>query len=165
MEFLRSKLGFEGMVLVESQGRSGGLAFLWRECEQANLLSLSQHHIDMEVTVDGLRDMELIGHPFTWGRGRGKPEWTELVSEYWQELDEIDIQSKVKACGAVLEVWGKGVTGNFNKVIKECKRKWKELRNRKDDQSLQEFVEIKKKLHLTLDQREIFWRQRSNNFD
>ncbi|XP_074327612.1 uncharacterized protein LOC141665526 [Apium graveolens] len=298
MEFLRMKLGYEGMVVVEPQGRSGGLAFFWRDRDQANLLSLSQHHIDVEVSVDGLgdwritgvygelkrssrrktwdllrnlsrdsnlpwctigdmnnvtsqqdkrggeiyptwlidgfnkaltdaglRDMELTGHRFTWERGRGKPEWTEvrldramvtqdwmdlfpmanlynlegsnsdhspiflvpkkreesagvsmfrfenawllepmcqqLVSAYWKEDGEIDIQSKVKACSEVLVVWGKEITGNFGKVIKECKRQLKKLRNKDDDQPIQEFLEVKKKLHLTLDQREIFWRQRS----
>ncbi|KAL8114965.1 hypothetical protein AgCh_021696 [Apium graveolens] len=290
--------GYEGMVVVEPQGRSGGLAFFWRDRDQANLLSLSQHHIDVEVSVDGLgdwritgvygelkrssrrktwdllrnlsrdsnlpwctigdmnnvtsqqdkrggeiyptwlidgfnkaltdaglRDMELTGHRFTWERGRGKPEWTEvrldramvtqdwmdlfpmanlynlegsnsdhspiflvpkkreesagvsmfrfenawllepmcqqLVSAYWKEDGEIDIQSKVKACSEVLVVWGKEITGNFGKVIKECKRQLKKLRNKDDDQPIQEFLEVKKKLHLTLDQREIFWRQRS----
>ncbi|KAK1398317.1 hypothetical protein POM88_008180 [Heracleum sosnowskyi] len=61
MEFLRVKLGFEGMVVVEPQGRSGGLAFLWREKEQVNLLGLSQHHIDVGVSVEGLGEWRITG--------------------------------------------------------------------------------------------------------
>lgn len=47
-----------------------------------------------------------------------------------------DIQSKVKACSEVLAGWGKEITGNFNKVIKESKRRLKVLRAQKDDHSL-----------------------------
>lgn len=35
LEGIRRHLGFEGMVVVEPQGRSGGLALLWREEDQA----------------------------------------------------------------------------------------------------------------------------------
>ncbi|KAL8101252.1 hypothetical protein AgCh_033213 [Apium graveolens] len=38
-------LGFEGMMVIDPRGRSSGLAFLWRDRDQANLLSLSQNHI------------------------------------------------------------------------------------------------------------------------
>lgn len=31
MEPVREKLGFDGMIVVESIGRSGGLAILWEE--------------------------------------------------------------------------------------------------------------------------------------
>lgn len=90
-----------------------------------------------------------------------EPMCQQIVDAYWKEDEGIDIQGKVKACSDILAVWGKDITCNFSKAIKECKRKLKTLRNKKDDQSLQEFFEVKKRLHLTLDQREIFWRQRS----
>lgn len=61
MDWIRMKLGFEGMVVVESRGRSGGLALLWREKNQANLLNFSQNHIDMEVRVEGLGEWRLTG--------------------------------------------------------------------------------------------------------
>lgn len=44
------------------------------------------------LTNAGLNDMDLIGHQFTWKRGRGKPEWTEvrldraLVTQDWMNL-------------------------------------------------------------------------------
>lgn len=165
IEFLRMKLGFEGMVVVDPQGRSGGLAFLWCDSDQEKLMSLSQNHIDVEVTVEGmgvwritgmygepersnrrktwdllrnlardsnlpwctigdlnnvtsqqdkqggepyptwlidgfnealidagLMDMELVEHQFTWERGRGKQDWTEVrldravITQEWQNL-------------------------------------------------------------------------------
>lgn len=60
------KLGFEGLFVVEPQGRSVGLAMLWRERDQAKVLSFSQHHIDVETDVDDLgkwRLTELYGEP------------------------------------------------------------------------------------------------------
>ncbi|KAK1372151.1 Endonuclease/exonuclease/phosphatase family protein [Heracleum sosnowskyi] len=156
------------MVVVDPQGRSGGLALLWREEEQGTLLSSSQHHIDIEVKVEGmapwrltglygepdraqrrktwdllrhlardsnlpwcvigdlnnvcsqldkkggalyptwliegfndtlnelgLMDMELVGHQFTWEKGRGTPEWQEvrldraLSTDAWLQLFPI----------------------------------------------------------------------------
>lgn len=74
---------------------------------------------------------------------------------------EIDIQSKVALCGEKLQVWGKEITGNFAVRIKECKAKLKQLRGMDDDISVVRNNEAKKKLSLTLEQREIFWRQRS----
>lgn len=49
------------MIIVEPQGRSGGLALLWKEKEHANLLSLSQNHIDVGVSVEGLGEWRLTG--------------------------------------------------------------------------------------------------------
>lgn len=37
MESLRLALGFEGMVVVEAQGHSGGLAMLWKHNEEVQL--------------------------------------------------------------------------------------------------------------------------------
>lgn len=34
MNWLRDKLGFEGMIVVDLEGRSGGLALLWRDAEK-----------------------------------------------------------------------------------------------------------------------------------
>lgn len=39
MEWIRRKIGFEGLFVVEPEGRSGGLALFWRDMNQANLIS------------------------------------------------------------------------------------------------------------------------------
>lgn len=33
MERIRVKMGFQGLLVVEAQGRSGGLALLWKESD------------------------------------------------------------------------------------------------------------------------------------
>ncbi|KAK1375097.1 hypothetical protein POM88_031290 [Heracleum sosnowskyi] len=165
LEWLRRKLGFEGLFTVDPQGRSGGLALLWKEAEHVNLLGFSQNHIDVTIPISrlvswqltgcyrepdraqrrktwdllrhlsrdsnvpwcvigdlnnvssqddkrggapylnwlvegfnetlmevGLSDMDLVGHQFTWERGRGTDEWMEvrldkaLVTENWLEV-------------------------------------------------------------------------------
>lgn len=298
MEDIRNMLGFEGMLVVEPQGRSGGLALHWKEKEQAELLSLSHNHIDVRVHVDDFRewrltgiydepdrsqrrktwdllrnlsrdsnlpwctigdmnnivsqsekkggapypqwlldgfnevlqeinlaDVELIGHQFTWERCRGKAAWLEerldraltspmwlhlfplaklynlegmnsdhspillvpkkdeerrggtqfcfenawllepmchqLVMQSWNENDSTGNQTKAKNCSEQLDTWGKEITSNFSSTIKACKRALKQLWNRTDPEVLKEFDEMKQKLHMTLDKREIFWRQRS----
>lgn len=61
LEFIQNKLGFEGLFVVEPQGRSGGLAMLWKEQDQAKVRSFSQNHIDVDVKVDGLGSWRLTG--------------------------------------------------------------------------------------------------------
>lgn len=61
MEQVRARLGYQGLIVVEAEGRSGGLALLWRETDQVNLISLSQHHIDVEVCISGTQTWRLTG--------------------------------------------------------------------------------------------------------
>lgn len=179
-----------------------------------------------EVIADvGLYDMEIVGHQYTWERGRGTENWIEtrldrvltniswlelfpiaklynlegspsdhsviflepgrnivankrkkfrfenawltdplcyqIVKDSWEFNSNGDILQRIKQCGERLESWGKNVTGNFGKRIKECKLVLKQLRSRRDEQSVRRCNEAKKQLFLVLDQREIFWRQRS----
>lgn len=52
---------YEGMIVVEPQGRSGGLSLFWKEKEQGNLLSYSHNHIDIEARVEGMQAWRLTG--------------------------------------------------------------------------------------------------------
>lgn len=61
MEWIRRTLGFEGKLVVKHQGRSGGLALLWREANQVSLLRFSQNHIDVETSVSGMDPWRLTG--------------------------------------------------------------------------------------------------------
>ncbi|KAL8106853.1 hypothetical protein AgCh_023591 [Apium graveolens] len=61
MERVRLKIKFQGMLMVEAQGRSGGLALFWKENDQVKLLSLSQNHIDVEITIRGMLTWRLTG--------------------------------------------------------------------------------------------------------
>lgn len=54
-------LGFEGMLGVNSQGWSEGLALFWKEEEQGKVLTYSQNHIDIETKVNGMEPWRLTG--------------------------------------------------------------------------------------------------------
>ncbi|XP_074342489.1 uncharacterized protein LOC141680061 [Apium graveolens] len=165
MEWVQLKLGYQGMFVVDSVGRSGGLAMLWQEKDQVELMGFSQSHIDVRVNMEhgtpwrltglygepnralrrrtwdllrnlsrdsnlpwcvigdvnnvvdvcdklggsqypswliegfndalqdaGLTDMDIVGHQFTWERGRDTNEWMEvrldraLVNLEWMNL-------------------------------------------------------------------------------
>jgi hypothetical protein len=50
MEWIRVKLGFVGMFVVEPVGRSGGLALLWKEENELEIQNYSRRHINAMVT-------------------------------------------------------------------------------------------------------------------
>ncbi|XP_030501175.2 uncharacterized protein LOC115716504 [Cannabis sativa] len=268
MEWIKLCLGFEGLFIVEAQGRSGGLAFLWRWQSEGRVVGYSKNHIDVEIQREGevawrftglygepdrslrwktwnllrelsstsdlpwcvmgdmnnllhlteqrgghlyprnlmdgfaqalldsnLTDMELLGYQFTWERGRGSPSWIEskldraLFTPSWAQVftsallhnfefsssdhsplllepivappssqfrhfrfenawfkepmcleiiksqwaEGVNLSQKLQNCAMSLAEWGKSITGNFGKRLKEY-------------------------------QREIFWKQRSKQF-
>jgi len=49
MEFLRVSLVYGSCFTVDCRGHSGGLALLWEESLQVNLLSYSNNHIDVII--------------------------------------------------------------------------------------------------------------------
>lgn len=78
MEWIRNVLGYEGMIVVEPEGRSGGLALLWREENQASLLSMSKHHIDVETKVSNMLPWRLTGLYGEPNRNHRKKTWDLL---------------------------------------------------------------------------------------
>ncbi|KAL8119408.1 hypothetical protein AgCh_016796 [Apium graveolens] len=90
-----------------------------------------------------------------------EPVCFQIIKDCWEEEGNRNVNQKVRRCADSLEVWGREITGCFGKRIKECKIKLKDLRQKRDPQSITEYESTKKKLHLILDQKEIFWRQRS----
>lgn len=66
----------------------------------------------------------------------------QLVKDTWEEQNESDVLHKVYKCGEKLEIWGREVTDNFNKRIKECKMLLNKLR-RTDAGSIEEYSEVK----------------------
>lgn len=90
-----------------------------------------------------------------------EPMCHHLVNESWEKSEASDIQSNKKACSDKLAVWGKEIMENFSGTIKACKTVLKQLRNKRDPQSLKEYEATNKRLYLTLGQQKVFWRQRS----
>ena len=84
MEWLRSRWGFENCLTVDSVGRSGGLALLWRQEVSLEILSYSNHHIDAKIgnTNNGedWRFTGFYGDPITRLRCRS---W-ELMLQFYR---------------------------------------------------------------------------------
>ncbi|KAM6599952.1 hypothetical protein CsatA_019561 [Cannabis sativa] len=298
VERIRVAIGFDGLFAVDAIGRSGGVALLWRNNGDINLLRFAHNYIDVEVTsfdqgvwrltgfygepnrsarvttwdqlktlatvsslpwcvigdlnnilshedkrggipypnwlIEGfqqtiqeceLSDMELVGHQFTWEKSRGSDAWIEsrldraLVSKQWLvyfssaqllnlELSSSDhsplllnlvgqsyisrhkqfrfenfwlrepmcfqvvkdcwvesalggIQEKIKLCGNKLTEWNNDYLGKFHSRLKHWKSEAKKFKAGRDDVSLRRFKEAENNLFEVLNQKEIFWRQRS----
>lgn len=61
MKKIRRLLNYEGMVVVEAQGRGGGMALLWKKEDQASLRSFSNNHIDVETNALGTANWRFTG--------------------------------------------------------------------------------------------------------
>lgn len=55
LKWIKIKLGYAGLFVVEIVGRSGGLAFFWKTNYRVNLLKFGRNFIDLVVenTVGG----------------------------------------------------------------------------------------------------------------
>lgn len=84
-----------------------------------------------------------------------------IIRDNWKGNEQCDIQQKIQLCAENLSIWGQEFTGCFNKRIRECHQKLKSLRRKRDAKSVKEYTDTKHLLYLILDQKEIFWRQRS----
>ncbi|XP_019183755.1 PREDICTED: uncharacterized protein LOC109178674 [Ipomoea nil] len=80
METLRIKLGFDSKVCVERTGFGGSLAFFWRITSTASLMSYSNNHIDMEISIPGQPIWRLTGFYGEADRAQRQVTWDLL----WQ---------------------------------------------------------------------------------
>ena len=114
-DFLRIKLGYDHMFVVDSVGRSGGLILLWNSYVDVVIQNYSHRHINAIVTNGGTgikwKFTGFYGHPDTAKR---KEAWNLLPHlSHFQPIPWIYI-------------------GNFNEIMdltekkKEKKRKEKE---------------------------------------
>ena len=78
VERLKVSLGFEGMISVDSEGRSGGLALLWRHQDEVTLSSYSQNHIDVMVHIRNNVEYRLTGVYGEPNRARRSTTWNLL---------------------------------------------------------------------------------------
>ncbi|XP_074325825.1 uncharacterized protein LOC141663875 [Apium graveolens] len=229
MEKMCNKLGFEGLVAVEPQGKSGGIALFWKDKDVRSPYpnNLIEGFNDCLHEAE-LHDIDILGHQFTWEKGRNTYHWTEIrldrvlantqrlhmfdmakvynlegspsdhsplllcsesqlkgnrkhhfrfenawltepmyfqiIKDCWEEDDNSSITKKLAKCAESLQIWGREITGCFSSRIRDCKAKLKILRGKNDNQSLVEYENAKQQLYLVLDQKEIFWRQRSKQF-
>lgn len=85
----------------------------------------------------------------------------QIIKDYWEDESVENVNQKIRKCAENLDVWGREITSCFVKRIKDCKIRLKALRCKRDSQSMIEYERTRKQQHLILDQKEIFWRQRS----
>jgi hypothetical protein len=73
MAIIKQKLGFKNMLVVDSIGRSGGLALLWKDEEGVEVPDYSQRHINATVKPTNLNKLTFTGfygHPKTHRRNK-----------------------------------------------------------------------------------------------
>ncbi|XP_019191056.1 PREDICTED: uncharacterized protein LOC109185569 [Ipomoea nil] len=79
-ERLRIKLGFDGLFNVDNSGLSGGLALLWRTNNTARLLSYSDNHVDIEVSMLGFDKWRMTGFYGFSKRPQRRESWDLIHS-------------------------------------------------------------------------------------
>ncbi|XP_060957652.1 uncharacterized protein LOC133029176 [Cannabis sativa] len=102
---VRVRLGFEGAFSVDAVGRKGGLALFWKSNDEAKFLGFSQHHIDLEVSVQGMGVWRLTGL-------YGEPN-RQLRHQTWQLLRSLSLESTLPWC----------VIGDFNNIASNEEKK------------------------------------------
>ncbi|KAL5720793.1 hypothetical protein ACHQM5_013428 [Ranunculus cassubicifolius] len=84
MEKIRKQLKWENMIVVNAEGRSGGLAILWKAGVDIQILHSTKNHITskftepqnpMSTTINYWYFTFVYGHPIAWKR---KLVWDEL---------------------------------------------------------------------------------------
>ncbi|XP_074374206.1 uncharacterized protein LOC141714592 [Apium graveolens] len=105
MEKLCSKLGFEGFIVVEPQGKSGGIALLWKNVDAVNLLSFSHSHIDISVYGAGSKSWCLTGI-------YGEPARTQRF-KMWELLKNLSRDANLPWC----------VMGDLNNLTSQTDKK------------------------------------------
>uniref|UniRef100_A0A803PF28 Reverse transcriptase domain-containing protein n=1 Tax=Cannabis sativa TaxID=3483 RepID=A0A803PF28_CANSA len=105
MELIRIQLGFEGCFLVDSKGKSGGLALLWTKEYSVHIKSYTSSHIDALVEND-------LGFCWRFTGFYGSPDPGGRM-ESWKLLDRLkSMFSCAWICG-----------GDFNEIINQKEKK------------------------------------------
>ena len=100
MKGFQNKLGFTQGIVVPSNGRSGGLALLWKEGTDIRFKSCSHSHID--VVVHGVGN----GGPWRAIGFYGHPDTSKRYTS-WQLLETLNTQCNMP--------WL--VCGDFNEIV------------------------------------------------
>ncbi|XP_074378563.1 uncharacterized protein LOC141720107 [Apium graveolens] len=84
-----------------------------------------------------------------------------VVTDVWNIDEGKSLQIKIAQCVASLYQWGQEITCSFKCRIKESKRILKTLKGRRDEESVERYVNEVKKLSEIYIQQETFWKQMS----
>ena len=78
IELINNKLDYEACFPVDSNGHSGGLAFIWKHKRMFSLLNFSNHHIDMKYCGDNGLEWRCTGFYGFSDRSRRTEFWSFL---------------------------------------------------------------------------------------
>ncbi|GLT33351.1 hypothetical protein SLA2020_079490 [Shorea laevis] len=123
MDRIRLELGFSNCFAVGSNGRSGGLAMLWNEEVQVQLLSYSLTHIDMEI-------QDLTNTRWRVTGFYGQPDASRR-HESWALLKSLKSSSSLPwVC-----------VGDFNEIVKQAEKMGGNSRSERQIESFCEAIE------------------------
>jgi exonuclease III len=113
MKWIKSVLGMSNMVVRECDGRSGGLALLWKRHINVELHNFSRYHIDVKIT-------EQDGYKWRFTGIYGEPA-TDKRERTWKLLRILNQQLKLPWLCA----------GDFNEILYGHEKKGGPPRNHK----------------------------------
>uniref|UniRef100_A0A803NMT2 DUF4283 domain-containing protein n=1 Tax=Cannabis sativa TaxID=3483 RepID=A0A803NMT2_CANSA len=77
------------VFIIEAQGRSGGLALLWKTSEEGQVVGYSHHHIDFTVKMEGKPEWRLTG---VYARQEGGLPYPQaLLQGFQQALSDCEL--------------------------------------------------------------------------
>ncbi|KAJ0075025.1 hypothetical protein Patl1_34398 [Pistacia atlantica] len=88
LEIIRNKIGFSCSFVVDSRGASGGIAMLWKDDKEVDLLSYTQHHISFIV------NQSTVNQKFILTSFYGHPEVSKR-SGSWNLLRELKVHTNM----------------------------------------------------------------------
>lgn len=87
-----------------------------------------------------------------------------LIKDSWSGNETKNIVEKVQNCCFKLEEWGGGKVRELKRKIKNCRCDLRRFRSRRDEYGIQKYNETRWEFLKLLEQKEIFWQQRANQF-
>lgn len=119
-------VGFEGNVVVETRGHSGGIALLWRYKDDVVLKSYSKNHIDVVVEKQGGNKYRLTGIYGEPDRSKRKETWelirilaSSLTLPWWLIGDFNNVLSQRDKKGG--RPYPQSLIRGFQEVVEDCK--------------------------------------------
>ncbi|XP_074351584.1 uncharacterized protein LOC141690709 [Apium graveolens] len=125
MKRVRSRTGFQGMLTVEAQGRSGGITLLWKDQIHVSLLSMPNNHIDVVISIPDMQIKRLTGFYGEPNRSQRRRTW-ELLRNLsrennlpWCIIGDMKniLQQEDKKGGMLYPQW---LLDDFNDTIEEA---------------------------------------------
>ncbi|KAK2658543.1 hypothetical protein Ddye_005076 [Dipteronia dyeriana] len=117
--------GYKGKLMIDCQGKSGGLCMFWDSRTNINLMSYSQTHIDVCILRDGSQRWRFMGFYGNPDHSQRYHSWTLLkrlagmVDLSWVCMGDFnEIMFDSEKCGGLPKNWRELVS--FREAVEEC---------------------------------------------